>query len=1031
MTEPFQETINEVNEFCILYKNIKISYDTLYEEIQKNEQKINTISNNENEKKDEEANTISNNFENKKDGNNKDFVIFANFLEFLIIKKFGIYYIFSKEQTFMTNIIRKITIINSENTKRYTLYNLNHIKKFLEFEKLDENKISLLPKETNIKEIFMNKNSDKYTVTNIKDKTNFDSIDISNIKLKFNSSIKLKDFILKKVNYVKFNEESEYYESNERYELINKLKERKYSFLCGPSGVGKTVTLLSLRAFPLYNVLYFNLKSLSFFSNRNDIKERIIIELSYCFDSQTIFNDFIKTYIENNEDEDKIYLKNNIDIIQYYLIKVIKNYKIIQKYDQKNRVICIILDQYKLKYDPNCALDNLLKTFINNIHYIKCSSMNEENVRNEFDKYLFEQNDDILFVHSLSGHLKINSEEKKLLLMNLGYFPKYVEEIESYENEKIDNYCLSTIEQLVRKIKNTITDKSNIYNMQIYNIITEIIEKEGIEIPRSKFKILFKYLPLKYIYPMKHNNNKYSFHYSFKLLGKIFSEIKKKIVAELTLNYFEVIESGSKAGFVFEEIVQSIFQEGKPLFGDKNNVIKKEIYVNSIYNLNEVIFASKSENKNIKLKENNIQIFELNDINDKIKLFQEEIAEGQINTIFQKPCGEYYDIAILIPTKRKKKREFDMFLGQITLDKEYSDFIERTMIINSLNQIKKRFETIFNIELRKFYFSYILEKNKKGRNKIETYCNEFHNRLYYTFFSKGILYSKDADSLFSLNLMKKNCLISKLSLKNISYNLNSSQTYKTLMKNSLKIIFKSQSNFEYTINESEKNDIIKKTNLLCELNNGEKIKTLLKKKRNKKDEKDEEERANNENIEIKEIMDDNIQNKQIIKKNLKKEGTEMHKNNQKLIQIDEPGEEEKKIFILENKSKKKVYSLGNKDKNHICKILELQDSDLKIIERGTFFPLNICGIAHYFILYYNKVDNKTKIIVNYSENDSNYKYWDLEKCTLLEDKDGFEFLNLLNNPISFFKTYSSYLIALPMKDDDEKENDKYFSDEDL
>lgn len=731
----------------------------------------------------------------------------------------------------MTKIIRKITITNSESTNKYTLYNLNHIKKFLELEKLDENKISLFPKEANIKEIFINKNSDKYIVTTIKDKKTFDSIDISKINPNFSGTTKLKDFILKEINYVKFNEKSEYYESKERDELLSKLKERKYSFLCGPSGVGKTVTLLNLRTFPLFNVLYFNLKSLSFFSDPNDIKEKIITELSYCFHSKTIFNDFIRNCIENNEDEDKIYLKNNIDIIQYYLVKVIKNYKIIQNYDRENRLICIILDQYKLRYDPNCALDNLLKTLTNNIHYIKCSSMNEQNVRNEFDKYLFDKNDDILFVNSLSGKLTIDSNEKNLLLMNLGYFPKYVEELESYKNEIVVNYRSSTIDQLVRKIKNSIADRANTYNMQIYNIITQIIEKEGIEIPRNEFKNIFKYLPLKYIYPMKHNNDKYSFHYSFKLLGKVFSEIKKRIIVELSSNYYEIIESGSKAGFVFEEIVQGIFQEGKSLFNDNNNMIKKEIYVNSIYNLNEVVFSSRTDNKNIILKDNNTQVFELNNINDKINLFQDEIVEGGINTILQKPCGEYYDIAVLIPTKRKNKREFDMFLGQITLDKDYSNFIERTMIVNSLTQIKKRFEIVFNITLRKFYFSYILEKSKKGKNNVEAYCNEFHNRLYYSFFSKGKLFCKNAESLFSLDSMKRNCLISKLSKKNISYNLNSSQTYKTLMKNSLKIFFKNQTNFEYNINESEKNDIIKKTNLLCELNNGEKIKTFLKKKK--------------------------------------------------------------------------------------------------------------------------------------------------------------------------------------------------------
>jgi putative ribosome biogenesis GTPase RsgA len=86
---------------------------------------------------------------------------------------------------------------------------------------------------------------------------------------------KLEDFIVKKINYVKYNGNSLYFFSEDRESLLNILKRRKYTFLCGPSGIGKTVTLLKLRAMDDYNVLYFNLKSLTYYYDFKQIKENI------------------------------------------------------------------------------------------------------------------------------------------------------------------------------------------------------------------------------------------------------------------------------------------------------------------------------------------------------------------------------------------------------------------------------------------------------------------------------------------------------------------------------------------------------------------------------------------------------------------------------------------------------------------------------------------------------------------------------------------------------------------------------------
>ena len=91
--------------------------------------------------------------------------------------------------------------------------------------------------------------------------------------------------------------------------------------------------------------------------------------------------------------------------------------------------------------------------------------------------------------------------------------------------------------------------------------------------------------------------------------------------------------------------------------------------------------------------------------------------------------------------------------------------------------------------------------------------------------------------------------------------------------------------------------------------------------------------------------------------------------------------------------------------------------------RRTFFPLNICGLENYIIIYYNKKD-KNNILVKYNKNDSTFEYWDINEIDLLSDKDGFNFMNNLNNPKLFFENYSSYLIKIEnITNKDENEED--------
>lgn len=962
----------------------------------------------------------------KEKENNSNFKITIENFEFNIIKMAMGYNVYANENEFFTTILKKISITNSETSNTYIVYNYDHISELLILEKLEESNISLYPIDTPIFNIFFNK-IEKYTINNIKEK----SLNNDIIKVNLFNTNKLKSFISHETNYVKYNDNSLYYDSDNRNYLINLLIQKNYTFLCGPSGSGKTVTLLYFRAMPYFNVLYFNLKYLSKFNNDTQIKQKIILELRYCFDTNVNLNNFIDEVFKVKED---IKLKSSIDIIQLYLINIIKNYQIIIDSNKTKKPVCVILDQYKYKFDPYCRLDNLLKSYNKNIHYIKCSSMNEENVKEEIKKYLFEENENIIFMKSLVSQQNILKEEnlyenkeKNIYLMDLGYFPLYVENINSIDDnnkEKIEKYSQNIIDDLTSKINNIISKKANLYNIQPYKIIRDIIKKEGIDISRNEFERLLDYLPLKYVLPFKKNNNIYMFNYSFKLLGIVFKNIYNQMIENLSLDYYEILESGSKTGFLFEEIVQCLFKAGKNLFNNEKLIIKKEVHVNSIYNLNEVKFCSKSDDKNIIIsKNNNLPVYQIQDYEEKKKIFRNEIYEGCVNSILQRPCGELYDCAVLIPTGGQ--REFDIFLCQITLDKEYNEFLQRSMIIESLQQIKKRFELIFDIKIRKFYFSYILDQNRKGRTKVEEYCNDFNNKLYCSYYNNKFLYNKKG-SLFNLNNMKKNCLITELSEENVSYNLNTSLAYKTCMSNSSKISFSRTLNIEYITNEKDKKNIIEETNLLCELSQGKEIQTFLNKKRDETKKKKNlinEKDINNELSEKSEKNKSIIVKKHIeIKKNLKLEGKEIHKKINTLIEIFTPDENEAKIFKLN--PKRKIFYLSEDYKQKICKLCNvIENSELKIIERGAFFPLNICGLENYIIIYYNKKD-KNNILVKYNKNDSTFEYWDINEIDLLSDKDGFNFMNNLNNPKLFFENYSSYLIKIEnITNKDENEED--------
>ena len=459
MSESFYDSFDEMYGFYISYNNKKFTYNDLYDKIISYEKRL--------EK------------ENKQIP--KQFDIQLNEQDFNIIKRKRQYYVYLKNnEARFAYIHKKVSLANSLNMNKYIVYNTTHVKNFLSLEKLDQSNLSIYP-GLFINDIFrvLDGDEEKYTISRTINETE-KKINIPKA-VNYCKIVKLEDFILQKINYVKYNEKSLYYNTEDRDSLLDILISRKYTFLCGPSGIGKTVTLLNLRAMGEYYVLYFNLKSLACYYDYRQIKENIVLELSYCFNNNDDLQNFIDKYLKDTKE---ISLKNHIEIIQIYLKNIIENYKEIKNLDQKG--LFIILDQYKNKYDPNKALHNLLRSFENEISYIKCSSMNEENVREELYKYLFEKNDDIIFVNSLVKYKEISDEnslnEKNIYMANIEENPKYIEELTSYlyqsSDNKIEDYSSIIISNLSKKIKDVIKNKTNNYNIATNLIVWEFYKKK-------------------------------------------------------------------------------------------------------------------------------------------------------------------------------------------------------------------------------------------------------------------------------------------------------------------------------------------------------------------------------------------------------------------------------------------------------------------------------------------------------------------------------------------------------------------------
>ena len=498
--------------------------------------------------------------------------------------------------------------------------------------------------------------------------------------------------------------------------LNNILMKRNEVFITGLHGIGKSISLISLKYFSLLNINKFSYYNLDVLSSQNNWKQIIIYETSFIFDDYVKFNEIINDVTIKNP-------VNYLDMIYYviYFLKF-KNYL---------NGICFIIDQFDTNQASNkFILENIRNLFIGNLgaKLIVCSTINDETVRGdilrqfgikkpiidnnnfyELSKYNYIYLDEIISI-------KTNNKELSKEITIFNNLPIYEKKFRnSNDFNKIENEIFSQIEIDLKNYW-----KKNNINDYIYaiNSIQKNIEKI---LDYDDFMNIEKYFSFKYfcVYQIKMENiqelsqkfelnfkesdySKFIFKYSFIYLEFIIKTMKKKeynrLLSSLGIDFFN---KSSEKGNVFEYTVEIFFIENisKCIFGGAFEKIDKNV---AIYNPFNILRKTK-DNKYINYYEKTIEI--VSNDNNKVIFFT-----------FDDDSAKNYDFLILI---KKIKTAIAI---QATIHKDVNTIMEKYKpknIKKDYKNISKQFKDIYNLEIEHFYLYFIINPDYTSKIDME------------------------------------------------------------------------------------------------------------------------------------------------------------------------------------------------------------------------------------------------------------------------------------------------------------------------
>ena len=660
-------------------------------------------------------------------------------------------YIYLEEYTYIIFLNEiKVKITGQENKLSKKVRTNIQIKQFLTENDIDINKVIILKNDNKNKLIDCFDYIDLYIINGIinlkiiaNEIPNF-IFNEDNIKLEsnFNPEKYSKFFYdyfphIKKLNK---NEVFNYFNNEQRDKIIinfNQLRSKKeihFYKITGPFFTGKSITLFKI-SLAYLDTIYINLKTLK--TNKDNLYKCLEIIFSAC--SRVFFE-------PSQKDKFKEQLEK-IDLCQGILQILLKILNIIISIT--NDYIILILDQFKRDniYNDNSFIDSIKQMCKDKLKVIFCSSINDNDMRNEliktFVKYngnpnsglLSADNQEYFFYYTdLYSPKKTKSLIYKLFKNKYNYSKLFDENnIKSSLkkiNEKIDlklssfkvysnekqianyNYSLSDILLFIKKI---------LYKEQSMSIFLDIISicpfkyfVVDIDMKNNKFIIfpIFPYM-LYYInvYIKDQDCEEYFSKEKYKSLGFLSNKVKgeyfefaaKKGIKEI-LNFPEIIQKEVHVDHIAE--MNKITNEIDELLLEikENEEEEEENEEEEEENEKEEDENKEEENEEDlaeynKIKQNLNKKIDENNIKNKIKKYYEKKLEEK--DIFQEKKGNENKI-------KEEASAFGIKINDMETNelKELDDY-RKEEFENRIT--KKKIEIIKNLKQRKI-------KNKEKRN---------------------------------------------------------------------------------------------------------------------------------------------------------------------------------------------------------------------------------------------------------------------------------------------------------------------------
>ena len=555
--------------------------------------------------------------------------------------------------------------------------------------------------------------------------------------------------------------------------FLNGNTEHNISYICGPMSSGKTTTLIHLRNINIQSILYLNLKAIYSLSG-NDRLNLLLNETVLFFkdadEQQKVFEEI--TNFQENIDE------INPNQIILNLIKAL-----IRKYSN----IKFILDQYKEVNDKEGNMKKeLIKIFNNNKEskLIICSSINDKDIRAIVLPYLINNDKKDIEIDSIKiGIIYVDnlysldikkikcSEQKKELLKEFNYLPRFANKIYIKDDKYLQEFKLVQEEKINKKI-NDFLIQNKIEKDLFFNSYFMMKEFEGEDkyIKREYYVEIIKYLPLKYFITEKKSNDKFKIKSIFPLVDNVVEQFFIYNLSNLLLK-INKLPQGLK-GYIFEYAVINSIEKKYP-----NLVIKK---VKNIYKIN--------------LEEESKLDFDT-------QLFY---------SIRQKNfSGKFYDYALYFGKEKK------LIIFRITLHKEWKDIASRDEMQKNLKSILANINNDkIILKENDIYFYFVIPNSEKigepdYNKKMEDFISDIKKYKYKylefnieknCFDNFELNYSEDSDSKMfnNINPIFKSFILS--------------EKKKSLEINNMKIIsnnyFLGKKKYKGNILEEYQNDVI-------------------------------------------------------------------------------------------------------------------------------------------------------------------------------------------------------------------------------